>query len=143
MQEQSESANCLLPARFAGLASTVSVIFIRESAALFPATAAIAVPVTASVTIESPASPATRTATGCGFRPRFVHLQIPSADFFSIQAGNGLRRLRIVGHFDKCEPTSAARFPIHGDVNSGDLSKRLEQRTQIGLGRLETHVSNK
>jgi hypothetical protein len=136
------------------LASAIAVILIRESAALFSAAAAVAAPVATAVTsavtasfaapvpIKSPTASAPRTA-GCGLGTRFVHLQIAPANFFSIEAGNRLGGLGIVGHLDERKSTGTARLPVHCDMNARDLSKRLEQRTQIRLGRLKAHVAYK
>jgi hypothetical protein len=143
----------VLPARFAWLASAVAVILVRKSAALLPAsasvatvgtavTASVAAPITAAITIEPSATSARRT-TRRGFGTGFVHFQIAPADFFPIEAGNRLGCFRIIRHLNKCESASAPCLPVHRDVNPRDLSKLLEQRTQIRFGRLETHVANK
>ena len=139
-----------LPARLARLASAIAVIFIRESAALFPAAAtfasavpaAIAAPVAAAITIEPSAASATRTGR-CGLRTGLIHFQIAPSDFFSIETCNRLGRFGIIGHLDKSEAASSSCLPIHCNVNPRNLSKRLEQRTQIRLCRLKTHVANK
>jgi hypothetical protein len=147
-----------LPARFARLPGTIAIIFGREPATLAAAspaaaaTVAISITIPISATIETSATtraattptawPAA-TATACGFRPGFVHLQSTTTDFFSIQARHSLRCFGIVRHFDERESTCTACFAVHGDVNSSDLSERFEERAQLRFRRLEIHVADK
>jgi hypothetical protein len=54
-----------------------------------------------------------------------------------------LRGFRIVRHFNKCESACPSGFPVHGDVHTSNLSKRLEERAQLRFRRLEIHVPDK
>src|SRR5262245_24869934 len=118
-----------LPARFARLASRFAVILMRESAA------------TATTTGAPTTAIAARGALTLG--PRFVDLQVAASHFFSVESGNGFRCLGVIGHFHKSKTARPARLAISCDVNAPDLPKRLEQRRQIGLRSLKTHVANK
>src|SRR4029077_2614968 len=126
-----EGERSMLPARLARLASRFAIILIGEAAAL--ATAAT----TAGVAAAAPWPAA--------FLPgaRFVHLQIAPAHLFAVETGNGLGGFGIIGHFDKSKAACPAGFAVGGDVNAGDLTERLEERAQVALGGLETHVANK
>src|ERR1035437_3518346 len=106
------------------------------------ATVAIAVPPSIAPSIAPTAKPASWT-TGRGLGASFVYLQIAAADFLSVETRNGLGCLGIVRHFDKSESASPSSLPVHRDMNARDLSERLEQRAQIRLGRLKTHVAGK
>src|ERR1700751_3045121 len=100
----------------------------RESAATAPTTGASA-------------ANAARGALTLG--PRFVHLKIATSHFFSVQSGNGLCCLGVIGHFHKSKTAGAPCLAISHDVNAPDLPKRLEQRRQIGLRGLKIQVSDK
>src|SRR5215472_1141068 len=117
-----------LPARFARLASRFPVILMRESA-------------TAATTTGASAAIAARGAFALG--PRLVDLEVAASHFFSVESGNGLRCLRVIGHFHKSKTARPACLAISHDVNAPDLAKRLEQRRQIGLRGLKIHVANK
>src|SRR5215468_1069116 len=118
-----------LPARFARLASRFAVILMRESAA------------TATTTGASTATIAARGALALG--PRFVDLHVAASHFLSVESGNGLRCLGVIGHFHKSKTARPACLAISHDVNAPELAKRLEQCRQIGLRSLKTHVANK
>src|SRR5215813_9439415 len=117
-----------LPARFARLASRFAVILMRESAA------------TATTTWAS-AAVAARGALTLG--PRLVDLEVAAAYFFSVESGNGLCCLSVIGHFHKSKTARPACLAISHDVNAPDLAKRLQQRRQIGLSGLKIQVSDK
>src|SRR5499425_3063923 len=117
------------PARFARLASRFAVILMRESAATAPTTGA---------------SAAATTALGVlALGPRFVDLEVAASHFFSVKGGNGLRCLRVIGHFHESKTASTACFPIGDNMNASHHPKRLEQRRQIGLRGLKIQVSDK
>src|SRR5215472_4748782 len=118
-----------LPARFARLASRFPVILMRESATA------------ATTTGASAAAIAARGAFALG--PRLVDLEVAASHFFSVESGNGLRCLGVIGHFHESKTARPACLAISHDVNAPDLAKRLEQRRQIGLRSLKTHVANK
>src|SRR5215472_3296758 len=118
-----------LPARFARLAGRLSIVLVRESAA------------TATTTGASATAIAARGSLALG--PRFVDLEVAASRFFSVEGGNGLRCLRVIGHFHKSKTASTACFPIGDNMNASDLPKRLEQRRQIGLRGLKIQVSDK
>src|SRR5215472_7788276 len=116
------------PARFARLASRFAVILMRESAAI-------------ATTAGASAAIVTRGALALG--PRFVDLEVAASHFFSVESGNGLRCLGVIGHFHKSKAACTACLAISRDVNAPDLPKGLEERCQIGLRSLKTQVANK
>src|SRR5215472_17121394 len=118
-----------LPARFARLASRFAVVLMRESAA------------TATTTRASTATMAARGAFAP--RPCFVDLEVAASHFFSVESSNGLRCLRVIGHFHEGETASTACFPISDNMNAPYQPKRLDQRRQIGLRGLKIQVSDK
>src|SRR5882762_5651556 len=132
-----------LPARLARLPRGIAIIFIREAvapaAALAPAASAArpASPTWAAKTLRS----ARRAAFA--LRPRFIHFQIATANFFPIQRRHGLRRFRVVRHFHERKAARAARLAVHGHVDACDLAKRREKLSQIAFRRLEVHVADK
>jgi hypothetical protein len=145
-----------LPARFAWLPGTVAIILGREPAALArisasAAAAAATVAVTIAVAIEpatasapaAAARPAASAAARSGFGTRLIHFQRSPANFLAVQARHSLRGFRIVGHLHECESACPSRFPVHGDVNAGDLSERFKKRAQLRFRRLKIHISDK
>src|SRR5882672_10783593 len=125
-----------LPARLARLPRGIAIIFIREPVA--------------STTAARPASPTwaaktLRSAWRAAFalRPRFIHFQIATANFFSIERWHGLRRFRVVRHFHERKAARATRLAVHGHVDACDLAKRSEELSQIAFRRLEVHVADK
>src|SRR5215472_7376851 len=94
-----------LPARFARLASRFAVVLMRESAAT-----------------ATRASTATIAARGAfAPRPCFVDLEVAASHFFSVESGNGLRCLSVIGHFHKSKTARPARLAIRDNVNTPDL----------------------
>jgi hypothetical protein len=137
----------VLPARLARLARAIAVILVRESAALLPTAASVAVSVTAATTVATTVTikPAPTTAArpaGSGLGARFVDLEIAPADFFSVEACNGFGCFGIVGHFHKREPAGTSRLAVRRNVDARDLPEGFKQRAQIRLGRLKTHVAD-
>src|SRR5882762_3896401 len=131
-----------LPARLARLPRGIAIIFIREAVA--PAAFAPA------ATAARPASPTWAAQTlrssrraAFALRPRFIHFQIATANFFSIQRRHGLRRFRVVRHFHERKAARAARLAVHGHVDACDLAKRREKLSQVAFRRLEVHVADK
>src|SRR5215470_1384276 len=118
-----------LPARFARLSSRFAVIFIRESTAA------------ATTAGASAAAIAARGALALG--SRFVDFEAAASHFFSVESGNRLRCLSIIGHFHESKTARPACLAIRDHVNAPDLPKSLEQRLQIGLRGLKTHVPYK
>src|SRR6516164_2343632 len=118
-----------LPARLARLAGGLPVVLVRESAA------------TATTTGASAAAIAARGPLALG--PRFVDLEVAASHFFSVESDNGLRCLRVIGHFHERKPASTACCPIGDNMNAPYQPKRLEQRRQIGLRGLKIQVSDK
>jgi hypothetical protein len=143
----------VLPARFARLPGTVAIILGREpatlawiSAASAATTAAVAITVTVAVepaTASAATRPASTASTTGGFGSCFIHFQRSPTDFLAVQAGHGGRGFRIVGHFNECESAGAARFPVHGNVNSRDLSEGFKEGAELCFRRLETHIPDK
>ncbi len=76
-------------------------------------------------------------------RARFIDLQIAPANFFPIQAGHGLRRFRVIGHFDESKTACPPGLPVHGQVNARYLAERRKQLAQFALRGLEAHVAHK
>lgn len=131
-----------LPARLAGLARTVAVIFRREAAAATGIAAApAATPVAIAIETASAAARTTAT-TGRAARTRFIHLEDPAADFLPVQAGHRPRRLFIVGHFHKSESAGSPGFPVHGNMNTRHLAEAFEERAQLRFRSLKIHVSD-
>src|SRR5216684_2636712 len=122
----SEACARKLPAGFARLARGLAIIFVRESAPAASSTAARA-----------------RSTTASGLGARFVHLQIATAQLFSVEAGNRLGGFFVVGHFHEGKAAGAARLPVHDQVHAGHLSEGLEQRAQLTFRGLKTHVAYK
>src|SRR5215472_12284258 len=118
-----------LPARFARLASRFAVVLMRESATV------------ATTTRASAAAIAARGAIALG--PRFVDFKVAASHFFSVESGNGLRCLGVIGHFHESKTACPACLAIRDNMNAPNLAKRMEQRRQIGLRSLKTHVANK
>src|SRR6267378_7716867 len=132
-----------LPARLARLPRRIAIIFIREPVAPAAALAPAAAP-------ARPASPTwaaktLRAAWRAAFalRPRFIHFQIAPANFFSVQRRHGLRRFRVVRHFDERKAARTTRLAVHGHVDACDLAKRSEKLSQIAFRGLEVHVADK
>src|SRR5882762_1043033 len=132
-----------LPARLARLPRRIAIIFIREPVAPAAALAPAATP-------ARPASPTwaaktLRAAWRAAFalRPRFIHFQIAPANFFSVQRRHGLRRFRVVRHFDERKAARTTRLAVHGHVDACDLAKRSEKLSQIAFRGLEVHVADK
>src|SRR6516225_2504552 len=98
-------------------------------------------PATATTTGASAGAIAARGALALG--PRFVDLEVAASHFFSVESGNGLCCLGVLGHFHKSKTASTACFPIRDNMNAPDLPKRLEERRQIGLRGLKIQVSDK
>jgi hypothetical protein len=146
----------VLPARFAWLPGTVTIVLGREPptlAGISTAATAAAIAVAVAIPVKSPAAataaataassrPAT-TATGCGFGPRLIHFQRTPADFLAVQAGHGLGGFGIVGHFDKRESAGASGFAVHGDMDASDLTERFKEGAQLRFRRLKIHVPDK
>src|SRR5689334_21646153 len=122
-----------LPARLAGLARGLPVVFVRKS---FPAAASTTAATRASAT-------RTRTAAPRCFRTRFVDLEVASAKLFSVKRRNGLGRFIIIRHFDKGKPASTAGLPVHHQMNPRYLPVRLEQLAQLRFRRVKAHVADK
>src|SRR5580658_9307765 len=131
-----------LPARFAGLPRRFAVVLIRKPFA--PAASAFAA---ASATTAAPIRPAKipwpAGRTAFALRPRFIHLQIPSAQLFPVESSHGLGRFVIVGHFHKRKPPRPPGFPVHRHVHARHLPKRREQIAQLALGGLKVHIPDK
>jgi hypothetical protein len=139
-----QSCNLALPARLAWLSCAVAVIFVREPPGLFAATAAVAIatPITASITIKTSTASRSAWPAGCGLGASFVHLQVAATHFFSIEPGDCLRGLGIVGHFNKRKSPGTSRLPVHRNVNTRDLTEGLEQGAQVRFRGLKTHVTD-
>src|SRR6516164_5441247 len=118
-----------LPTRFAGLAGGLPVVLVRESAA--------------NATTAGPSAAAIAAWCSLALGPRFVYLEVAASHFFSVESGNGLRCLRVIGHFQERKTASTACFPIGDNMNAPYQPKRLEQRRQIGLRGLKIQVSDK
>jgi hypothetical protein len=127
------------------LSRAITVILVRESPALLASAASVA-PVGSTVSTAVAVIPATTTAAtrtaGRALGASFVYFQIASSNFLSIEPRNGLGCFRIVGHFHESESAGSPRLAVRRNVNARNLPKRLEQRTQIRLGRLEAHVAD-
>ena len=70
-------------------------------------------------------------------RTRFVDLQIAAAGFLAVESSDGLGSFVVIGHFNEGKTSSTTGFAVHGHVHAGDLTERLEQGSQIALGRSE------
>src|SRR6267143_3126795 len=102
-----------LPARFARLPRRLTVIFVRETVASPAALAA-----SAASSARSAKIPWTPRRPAFALRPRFIHLQVAPANFFSVEGGHGCCRFRVVGHFHECKPSRPSRLPVHGHVDA-------------------------
>jgi len=131
-----------LPARLSRLARAVAIIFGRESASAPAGIAAPAATPAVPVAVVAASAPA-RATSGGGLGPRLVYFQRSPADFLAVQTRHGLARFLIVGHFDEGESASPARFPVHGDVNAGDLSVGFKERAQLRFGGLKIQIPDK
>src|SRR6266481_937755 len=113
-----------LPARFARLPRRLTVIFVRETiASAASALAATAASARAAIILCAAKSLGAAWRAAFALGARFVHLQIAPAHFFSIEAGHGCRRFRVIRHFHECKAARAAGFPVHGHVNSRYLAE--------------------
>src|SRR5579863_9428758 len=115
---------------------------ISAAASALPATSAAAAARAPAVAISAEAARATRRTT-FALGPRFVDFQVPAVDFLAVQPGNRLSRLVVVRHLDECKTPRPAGLAVHRDMDPRDLAERLEERAQLALRRLETHVTHK
>jgi hypothetical protein len=120
-----------LPAGFTRLARGFAIIFVGESAAATSAAMTTAAAATAA------------TARSVGFGPSLVDLEIASADRLAIEGRDGFDGFGIIGHFHKSEAARSTGLAIGDNMNAPDLAEGLEQRGQIGLGGLKTHIPDK
>src|SRR6266851_1120922 len=127
-----------LPARFARLPRRLTVIFVRETVASPAALAA-----SAASSARSAKIPWTPRRPAFALRPRFIHLQVAPANFFSVEGGHGCCRFRVVGHFHECKTPRAPSFPVHGHMNAAYLAERGKQLAQFGFRSLEAHIAHK
>src|SRR5467141_864917 len=121
-----------LPAWLARLPRRLTVILVRHAVA----SAALAASPAAS-SARSAKIPWTAWRAAFALRPRFIHLQIASANFFSIEGGHGCGCFRVIGHLDKSETARAPGFPVHCHVHARDLAERCKQLAQFGFRSLE------
>src|ERR1700680_1529598 len=121
----------VLPARLARLARRFAIILVGEASA--PAASATTAGVAAAAFWPAAFFPGAR----------FVYLQVAPANLFAVETGDGFGGFGVIGHFHESKAAGPAGLAVGGNVNACDLAERLEERTQVALGGLETHVANK
>jgi hypothetical protein len=146
-----------LPARFTRLPGTIAIIFCRESAGLgvaaSPSARATATGTVAiTVAVKTSAASASRSSCSAAWStastrrrlgPSFINFQITTAHFLPVKPCNRFGSLRVIWHFDECEPAGAPSFSIHGNVNTRDLAERFKHSAQFRLSRLKAHIPYK
>jgi hypothetical protein len=147
------------------LACRISIIFVGKTVA---ATTAAFAAAAAATTARSTASAATRTAsaaatTGSAIATAagtaetalstagrgttfalgtgFVHFQIATTKFLTIETSNGFGGFFIIRHFDESETARTAGFTIHRHVDAGNLPERFECGPEIALRSLEIEIA--
>jgi hypothetical protein len=78
------------------------------------------------------------TAFGAGL----IDIQSPLAEKLSVQSPNGVFGLAVIRHFDKCKTPWAAGITIFDQRDGVNRSMRLEQVTDLILGRAEIQVAD-
>jgi hypothetical protein len=118
-----------LPARFARLTRSLTVVFIRETFA-------------AAATAASATTTATPRGAALCLWASFIYFKIASANFFSVEGCDGLGGFAVIGHFHEGKTTSPAGLTVGGQMDASDGAKWLKQSAQITLGGLEAHIAN-
>jgi hypothetical protein len=148
-EEQRRTTNYLdLPARFARLARSFAIVFIRKTV-FIPAAA------TATAWASTTAAGATSATTAVGtiaassagakptrfFRASFIYFNVPATNGRTIESRDRFAGFFVIRHFHESETARTAGFAIHDHANAGDLAERLEQFGQLTLGGLKAHVA--
>ena len=101
---------------------------------------------TASAPSAVAAATATATATAAATifaRAGFIDRQGTAVELLAIHRFDRSLGFLIVRHFDEAETLRSARITVRHDAHAIHGSVRLEQRTQVTLGRTEGEISNK
>jgi hypothetical protein len=104
-----------LPARLAGLARMTLVVIASPS----------------STPAAKPLSSAAAWTLGLGLG--LIDFQRASAQFGSVQGGDGLIGFGSIWHFNKCKTAGAASLAVSDDADLVHVSVRLENGSQLGL----------
>jgi hypothetical protein len=89
-----------------------------------------------------PASALTPAATAALFLgPGFIDVQRTTVEFPTVQRGNCLVAIGVIGHFDKAETFGAARIAVRNDVYTVNCAINLKHGANRILGGPEAEVS--
>src|ERR1700687_398420 len=141
----------ILPAWLSGLPGVALIIIApTATAAAFAATTsavgASAAPTTTKASAASTTgAKAASTAASAGtvrLRLRLIDLQRSSAQFGSVQGGNGLFGFAGVSHFNERKAARAASFPVGDQADLFDCSVSLEKAAELGFGGAVRQIAN-
>jgi hypothetical protein len=128
----------VLPARFARLARGFAIILVRKFLLATAAAPASAIAATVSTTTASSVR-----AAGFGLGPRFIDLQISTAEILAVESRDGFGGFIVIWHFDETEAASASGFAVSSNMDARELAERLKERAKIRRGSLKAHIANK
>src|SRR5512132_2134091 len=92
--------------------------------------------------LTAAAESAAAAARTRGHRTRLVDREAAPAHLVLVQLADRAARAFLVVHFDERESARLAGRPVANDIDGTDLTGRLEQRLQIGLGDFVRQVAD-
>ena len=100
----------------------------------FAATAAAEATTTAAAAATAATAATTTAATTFFAGTSFVDRELPTINFFAVQAVDSCGRFIAVAHLDKAEAFRAPRVAIHDDLSRLNRAERREHRLKVGIG---------
>jgi hypothetical protein len=100
------------------------------------------VPLPASAA-ATPAAAAVPAAAPIFLRPGFIDVERPTVEFPTVEPGDGLLGLAIVGHFDEPKTPGSSGFAVGYQAHTVHSAVRLEQGSNCIFGSSEAQISYK